>query len=139
MNITYQRETTLAADEFIDVLIRSTLAERRPVDDRTRIEDMLKNANLIVTARIDGKLIGVSRCLSDFSFCTYMSDLAVDASYQKMGIGVKLIREAKLHSPMAKLILLAAPKAVNYYPKTGMQHFEHCFLLDDVNALNIKE
>jgi ribosomal protein S18 acetylase RimI-like enzyme len=137
--IEYQREFTLSADEFIDVLKRSTLAERRPIDNDERINDMLQNANLIVTARKDGKLVGVARSLTDFGFCTYLSDLAVDEAFQKMGIGVRLIRETKLHSPQAKLILLAAPKAINYYPKTGMTNFTQCFLLDDINALNIKE
>jgi len=136
--IEYQRELTLNADEFVDVLKRSTLAERRPIDNAGRIRDMLQNANLLITARKDGKLIGVARCLTDFAFCTYMSDLAVDSDYQKKGIGIRLIREAKLHTPQAKLILLAAPAAVNYYPKTGMTNFAHCFLLDDVNDLIIK-
>ncbi|MBB5394710.1 GNAT family N-acetyltransferase [Mucilaginibacter sp. AK015] len=136
--IVYQRELTLNADEFIDVLNRSTLAERRPVDDAERIKNMLQNANLIVTARLDGKLIGLSRALTDFAFCTYLSDLAVDQAYQRSGIGVRLIAETKKHSPKAKLILLAAPAAVNYYPKTGMTNFTHCFLLDDVNDLIIK-
>ncbi|MGY4538217.1 putative N-acetyltransferase YhbS [Mucilaginibacter sp. UYNi724] len=138
-DIIFQRELTLGADEFIDVLKRSTLAERRPVDDAERIQDMLQNANLIITARIDGKLVGVSRALTDFAFCTYLSDLAVDQAYQKMGIGVRLIAETKTHSPKAKLILLAAPAAVNYYPKTGMTNFTHCFLLDDVSNLKLKE
>jgi len=137
--VVFQRELTLNSDEFIDVLSRSTLGERRPIDDADRIQAMLQNANLIVTARIDGKLIGVSRALTDFGFCTYLSDLAVDEAYQKMGIGVRLIAETKKHSPQAKLILLAAPAAVNYYPKTGMTNFTHCFLLDNVNDLVIKD
>ncbi|GGG99305.1 GNAT family N-acetyltransferase [Mucilaginibacter phyllosphaerae] len=135
--IVYQRELTLNADEFIDVLKRSTLALRRPVDDAERIQDMLQNANLIITARINGKLVGISRALTDFAFCTYLSDLAVDEAYQKMGIGVRLIAETKLQSPKAKLILLAAPAAVNYYPKTGMTNFTSCFLLDDINDLKL--
>jgi predicted N-acetyltransferase YhbS len=137
--IVFQRELTLNADEFIDVLNRSTLGERRPVDDAERIRDMLQNANLIITARLDGKLVGISRALTDFAFCTYLSDLAVDQAYQKQGIGVRLIAETKKQSPKAKLILLAAPAAVNYYPKTGMTQFSNCFLLDDLNSLLIKE
>jgi predicted N-acetyltransferase YhbS len=139
LEVVFKRELTLSPDEFIDVLSRSTLGERRPIDDADRIQAMLQNANLIVTARIDGKLIGVSRALTDFGFCTYLSDLAVDKAYQKMGIGVRLIAETKRQSPQAKLILLAAPAAVNYYPKTGMTNFTHCFLLDDVNDLVIKD
>jgi predicted N-acetyltransferase YhbS len=137
--VVFQRELTLSPDEFIDVLSRSTLGERRPINDADRIQAMLQNANLIVTARVDGRLVGVSRALTDFAFCTYLSDLAVDEAYQKMGIGVRLIAETKRQSPQAKLILLAAPAAVNYYPKTGMTNFTHCFLLDDVNDLVIKD
>jgi len=137
--IIYARELTLHPDEFIDVLKRSTLAERRPVDDVERIRSMCQNANLIVTARIDGKLVGVARSLTDFIYCTYLSDLAVDESLQKQGIGTRLIKETKLHSPQAKLILLSAPAAVNYYPKIGMTRHDHCFLLDNVNDLKIAE
>jgi len=136
--VVFQRELTLNADEFIDVLKRSTLAQRRPVDDAERIQNMLQNANLIVTARINGKLVGLSRALTDFAFCTYLSDLAVDEAYQKMGIGVRLIAETKRQSPKAKLILLAAPAAVNYYPKTGMTNFTQCFLLDNIDDLKLK-
>jgi ribosomal protein S18 acetylase RimI-like enzyme len=123
--IEYKREYSLNADEFIDVLNRSTLGERRPVNDMERIKDMCQNANLIVTARSNGKLVGIARSLSDFAFCTYLSDLAVDEQYQKMGIGVRLI-------------LIAAPAAVNYYPKTGMTRHENCFLLDKLEDLKIK-
>ena len=96
---------------------------------------MLEHGNLIITARENGKLIGVARSLTDFSFCTYLSDLAVDENYQKMGIGKELIRLSKSATPNAKLILLSAPKAVSYYPKIGMNFFEHCYVLDNVNDL----
>ncbi len=135
--IVYARELTLNADEFIDVLRRSSLAERRPVDDLERIKTMCQNADLIITARLNGKLVGVARSLTDLVFCTYLSDLAVDQSLQKQGIGTHLIKETKLQAPQAKLILLSAPAAVNYYPKTGMTRHEHCFYLDNVNDLKL--
>ena len=135
--VTYQREDSLDPHEFVDVLKRSTLAERRPVDDMDRIKLMCQNANLFVTARVGGKLVGIARSLSDFSFCTYMSDLAVDQAYQRMGIGIRLIKETKRYTPIAKLILLAAPAAVDYYPKTGMTRFTHSFLLDNIDDLKV--
>ncbi len=133
--IQYQREENLSVEEFRDVLIRSTLAERRPVDEPERLSQMLKYGNLVITARENGKLVGVSRSLTDYMFCTYLSDLAVDLAYQKKGIGKELIRLSKLAAPKAKLILLAAPKAVNYYPKIGMAKWEHCYVLDNVSDL----
>lgn len=133
--ITYSIEAGLSSEEFRDVLVRSTLGERRPIDNPERISKMLRHANLVITARDNGRLIGVSRSLTDFAFCTYLSDLAVDVAYQKAGIGRELIRRTKMETPDAKLILLAAPAARGYYPRVGMKQFEYCFLLDDVNDL----
>ena len=126
--VLYRLEPDLSADEFIDVLRRSTLADRRPVDHRAAIEAMLAHADLIVTARVGGLLVGVSRALSDFAFCTYLSDLAVDEQYQRRGIGRELIRrthEAAGHN--TSLILLAAPGARTYYPHIGMAQHESCW------------
>jgi ribosomal protein S18 acetylase RimI-like enzyme len=134
--ITYQIEPTLTAAEFKSVLERSTLGERRPVDDPERLAQMLEHANLIVTARDGKQLVGISRSLTDFVFCTYLSDLAVDTDYQKQGIGKELLRQTKIATPGAKLILLSAPKAIEYYPKIGMTRHDHCYLLDDVDDLN---
>ncbi|MEI2757843.1 MAG: GNAT family N-acetyltransferase [Bacteroidia bacterium] len=131
----YQIEKNLSIDEFIEVLVNSTLGERRPVNEPDRIAKMLEHANLIITARLGGKLVGVARSLTDFLYCTYLSDLAVDNKFQKQGIGKELIRLTKLETPKAKLILLAAPKAVNYYPKIGMTRHENCYFLDDINKL----
>lgn len=133
--ITYQKEKNLSADEFISILQRSTLAERRPVNEPERIVDMLKHANLVVTARQSGLLVGVARALTDFAFCTYLSDLAVDQDFQSKGVGKELIRQVMLATGKAKLILLAAPAAVDYYPKIGMNRHEHCFILESVNDL----
>ena len=129
--IDYQLEPELPADEFIDVLIRSTLGERRPVDDRERIELMLKNADLIVTARSNGPLVGVSRAVTDFAFCTYLSDLAVDQACQKQGIGRELIERTHQAAGLkTRLILIAAPKARSYYPHIGMVPHDSCWMRD---------
>ncbi len=131
MTITYQREDhQLDPSEFIDLLVRSTLGERRPIDQPERIQKMCQTANLIITARDEsGRLIGVARSISDFAYCTYLSDLAVDQAIQQQGIGKTLVEKTKAAAPKAKLILLAAPAAVDYYPRIGMQAFAHCFTL----------
>jgi predicted N-acetyltransferase YhbS len=133
--IIYTVEKSLDVSEFIEVLKNSTLGERRPINDEQRISSMCNNANLIVTARLDGKLIGVARSITDFVYCTYLSDLAVDIKYQKKGIGRNLIVETKKMTPQAKLILLSAPAAVDYYPKIGMTKHNHCFYIDDLKDL----
>lgn len=90
----YALEPDLGAEEFIDILVRSTLSERRPIDDRPTISGMLQHAGIIVTARTDGRVVGVSRAISDFAYCTYLSDLCVDEALQGRGIGRELIRRA---------------------------------------------
>ena len=130
MNFTYQREPNLAVAEFIGILVRSTLAERRPVDRSGVMRGMLERADLIVTARTDGKLVGVSRAITDYNYCTYLSDLAVDQAFQRRGIGRELIRRtheaAGVHT---NLILLAAPKAQTYYPYIGMERHESAWMI----------
>lgn len=133
--ITYQTETNLSPQEFKELLIKSTLGERRPIEDEARIEAMVANADLIITARDGAALVGVARSVSDFVYCTYLSDLAVDGAYQKKGIGKQLIRHTKLAAPQATLILLSAPKAVNYYPHIGMIRHDACFMLKDIEGL----
>jgi ribosomal protein S18 acetylase RimI-like enzyme len=135
VEITYQVENNLSVAEFRDVLVRSTLGERRPIDDQDRLEKMCKNADIMLTARFEGTLVGVSRSLSDFTYATYLSDLAVDVKFQHLGIGKRLIAETKKLVPEGKLILLAAPSARAYYPKIGMTQFEYSFYIDNLNEL----
>lgn len=127
----YFHDRKINAKNFIDVLKRSTLAERRPVNDNDRICQMLINADLIVTAWDGDLLVGVARSVTDFSYCCYLSDLAVDQAYQKRGIGKRLIEvtRSRLH-PKCKLILLSAPKAQSYYPHIGFQQHPSAWILD---------
>lgn len=133
--IKYQIEEQLDPTEFLEILNNSGLSERRPVDDIDRITKMAENTNLIMTARDGEKLVGIARSVSDFVYCTYLSDLAVDVGYQHRGIGKELIRRTKLATPEATLILLSAPAAKDYYPKIGMDKHNACFILEESDKL----
>jgi GNAT superfamily N-acetyltransferase len=128
--VTYQIEPNLDVDEFLGVLQRSTLADRRPVDEPETIRAMLRNADILATARVGGRLlVGVSRAISDFAYCTYLSDLAVDEAYQRQGIGRELIRRTHEAAGLGTtLVLLAAPVARGYYPRVGMQAHDSCWV-----------
>ncbi|MFD7081302.1 MULTISPECIES: GNAT family N-acetyltransferase [unclassified Streptomyces] len=108
----------------------STLGERRPVEDVERFTRMLAGANLVITARLDGRLIGIARSITDGSYVTYLSDIAVDAEYQRRGVGRDLIRATREAAPQAKLVLLSAPAAVAYYPHLGFSRHESAWTLD---------
>jgi len=130
MNLRYETSRQISPDEFIDLLKRSTLAERRPVDDRKCIQGMLQHASLLCTAWDGEKLVGIARSVTDFEYCCYLSDLAVDEKYQKMGIGKQLIglTKSKLGGN-AMIILLSAPKAEAYYPQIGFDAHRSAWIL----------
>ena len=130
MNITYSSSIKITADQAIDLYIRSTLGERRPIHDRQAFENMYKHANLIISAWDGVKLVGISRSLTDFSYVAYLSDLAVDAQYQKQGIGKQLIEETKSQlGAECLLVLLAAPKAREYYGPLGFEQHPSAWTL----------
>ena len=121
--ITYRDEAQISAAQAIDLYIRSSLGERRPIDNLQTFESMLKHANLTITAWDSDQLIGISRSLTDFSYVAYLADLAVDQKYQRQGIGEKLVDETKIRlGPDCMIVLLAAPKANDYYQHIGFEH-----------------
>ena len=134
--ITYQTGNVQDLDAVIELYRASTLGDRRPIDDRARMAAMLKNANLIITAWDGILLVGISRALSDFSFITYLSDLAVRVSHQRKGIGKELIRRTQsAGGPETILLLLAAPAAENYYPHIGFTRHPQAWLLPSGDTL----
>ena len=130
MLIEYQLQPDLTPAEFIDLLVRSTLAECRPINRPDVIGAMLRGAAIILTARAGERTVGVSRAITDFAYCTYLSDLAVDQEFQRRGIGRELIRRTHEASGLhTHLILLAAPKVRGYYPHIGMESHDSCWVI----------
>ena len=129
-HIEYRYGNDLDLDQVIELYNASTLGERRPMDDRQIVADMLRHANLVVTAWEGDLLVGVCRTMTDFSYVGYLADLAVRESHQKMGIGVQLIEKTREKmGPRSMLVLLAAPKAVEYYPKIGFTQHHSAWVL----------
>jgi ribosomal protein S18 acetylase RimI-like enzyme len=131
IRIHYAREQTLDAAEFRRVLVESGLGASRPVDDEPRLKAMLSGANLIVTARLEQQgspLVGVARCMTDFSWNCYLSELAVVTSAQGLGIGKGLLDETRrLLGPTVSLILASVPDAVGFYERIGMPRMPDTF------------
>ncbi len=130
MDISYKVNQTISTDDFIGILTASSLAERRPIDDRECMKGMIKNSNLIVTAWAGNKLIGIARSMTDFHYACYLSDLAVDKNYKDNGIGkqLQIITQKQLGSK-CKLILIAAPASNSYYEHIGFTNNQRCWVL----------
>ena len=127
--IEYKVTPDLDTDVAYELYVASTLGERRPIDDRPRFETMLRSANLTITAWDGELLVGISRSITDWVWCTYLSDLAVRVSHQRQGIGVELMRRTQAAAPQAKLLLLAAPKAKDYYGHVGFTRLDNAWWL----------
>jgi len=128
IQIEYRNNVPLAATDIAAVFDASGI--RRPAKDLARIERMFANANLVISAWHENKLVGVCRALTDFSYCCYLSDLAVDKAYQKHGIGKALIaRIQQATGDEVALILLSSPEAMEYYPKVGFEKVENGFII----------
>ena len=130
MSIEYRHDAKLTVEAAIDLYKRSTLGDRRPIDRPDIFEGMLNNANLTTTAWDGERLVGISRCLTDFTYVAYLADLAVDTQYQHRGIGKRLIQETKQRlGRECMVVLLAAPMANEYYPKLGFEHNPRAWVL----------
>jgi predicted N-acetyltransferase YhbS len=128
--IRYTYGNKLDLDQVIELYNASTLGERRPVDNRQTMSDMIRHANLVVTAWDGDLLVGIARTLTDFSYVGYLSDLAVRTSHQRNGIGIKLIQKTRdKMGPESMLVLLAAPKAMAYYPRIGFAKHQSAWTL----------
>jgi GNAT superfamily N-acetyltransferase len=135
--ITYRTDAPLSVEQFIDILARSGLAARRPVDDHACIAGMLAQADLTVTAWDAELLVGIARSVTDFHYCCYLSDLAVDQVYQRQGIGTHLITQTRdALGPRCTLILLSAPAAVDYYPRLGFDQHPQAWVLPAHKSLH---
>lgn len=133
--ITYRAGNDLDLETVRELYRASTLGERRPIEDRERMGAMLRNANLVVSAWDGELLVGIARSLTDFVYCTYLSDLAVRLSHQRQGIGRELVRRTQELGGQAAVILLSAPKAVDYYPRIGLSQHPSAWMLKPDEAV----
>lgn len=126
--IEYRKGAELAVDDVIRVFNSSGIV--RPTKNPERIAKMFSNANLVLSAWDDGRLVGVCRALTDYSYCCYLSDVAVDREYQRSGIGKRLIELVREDiGSEVSLILLSAAGAMSYYPKLGFDKIENGFVI----------
>jgi predicted N-acetyltransferase YhbS len=130
LDIKCENGSDLDLNEVLEVYRSSGLGERRPIADTERIAAMVRNANLILTCRIDGALVGIARSISDFSYVTYLSDIAVSGAHQRSGIGRALIDATQKEAPQAKIVLLSAPAAADYYPHIGFTKHNSAWVLN---------
>ncbi|MDF1762502.1 MAG: GNAT family N-acetyltransferase [Oleibacter sp.] len=140
MSIEYKINELVTTDQFIELLVNSTLGERRPIDDRHCMEGMISNSNLTVSAWSGSKLVGIARSMTDFHYACYLSDLAVSKNHQKSGIGKQLqILTQEQLGPKCKLILIAAPAANQYYEHIGFNLNPRCWVLDRESSISSQQ
>jgi N-acetylglutamate synthase-like GNAT family acetyltransferase len=128
MTISYQQESRFCLDEMLDLYRSSGI--NRPTGDAARMGIMLASTNLLITARSDGKLVGLARCLTDKAYVVYICDLLVAKAWQQQGIGKALLAAVQQATgPQVQQLLRSAPSAMQYYPKLGFSTVDNAFEL----------
>ncbi|KJG12291.1 GCN5 family acetyltransferase [Photobacterium iliopiscarium] len=136
MEIEYKVNHPITVNQYITLVNKSALSEHRPTDNEATVKGMLENSNLIVTAWVDDQLVGIARSMTDFHYCCYLSDLAVDESVQSMGIDKYLILvTAESMVDGCKIVLLSDQKEGGYYSKMGFKEQNRAWVLTDISEL----
>ena len=131
MTIVYAREQALPVADYVAVLGETTMRGKRPLMNAERIGRMIAGANFIVTAREDGAILGLARCVTDFAWIAYCAELAVRESAQKRGVGAGLVATAReLLGPGIGLVLISEPEAIDFYKRIGMDRIDRAFFHD---------
>ena len=126
--IIYKSNETITAEQLSQVFRTSGI--KRPVDNLPRLQKMLDNGDILITAWDDDQIVGIARSITDYSYCCYLSDLAVNKSYQSLGIGKELVRQTQQQiSEEVALILLSSPIAMEFYPRIGFQKMENGYII----------
>ena len=127
MKIVYKEER-LTPEAYIDFLKRTNLGSQYPKERfQERIAKLVKNVTISLVARdVDNnhQIVGVLFGLTDFCYWLYVTDLGVDRSYEKQGIGSQLMKQAHTIAGGEKDIavyLIANDQAIPFYEKLGMK------------------
>lgn len=137
VKIDFKVNEPIDVQQFHGLLVNSSLGERRPIEDMECLAGMIANSNLTVSAWAGDKLVGLARSMTDFHYACYLSDLAVDQAYQKLGIGKQLqvLTQGQLQH-RCKLILISAPSANEYYDSLGYTNNPRCWVLERSQNIN---
>jgi len=130
--ISYLEAPAVSARQLAELFRSSGI--RRPVDDLPRLEKMLAHASLLIGAYAGARLVGIARALTDFSYCCYLSDLAVAKEYQRHGVGRELLDRVKQRvGDQSMLLLLSSPEAMEYYPRIGLEPVKNGWMIKRIS------
>lgn len=127
--VSIQEENTISLKEFIFLLEDSGLGKRRPMDNLDLLRKMIDGANFWVTAKENGKTVGILRGLSDRCYRCFIADLAVAKDHQGKGIGKSLLQFTRDLNPDMRLFLFSAEDAEPFYQRLGFTLHEKCYQL----------
>ena len=82
----------------------------------------LRNSHSLVTARIDGKLVGLGNAISDGHLVVYFPHMLVHPEYQGKGIGKQMMKAMlNKYASFHQLMLTADGKAIEFYKYLGFE------------------
>lgn len=120
------KEERISSEEYIDFLKRTDLGSQYPEERfEERISKLVENVSISLVARNENNsVVGVLFGLTDFAYWLYITDLGVDRTYERQGIGKQLMKTAHDLAGGEKDIavyLIANENAIPFYEKLGME------------------
>jgi len=98
-----------------------------PLDEPERVAQMLLASQHVITARVDGQLVGLIRVLTDFAYNAFIADLAMSPAFQGKGIGTELLARATASNEGVKYIL-QTHDAGGFYLKNDFTKADSCYV-----------
>lgn len=119
MNLEWNYSTEAVDWEELSHLYRiAPLGDKKPAD----LKIAFSNSRFTCFVFDSGKLIGAGRALADGIDCSYICDVAVLPSHQKLGIGKSIVsRLVELSKSHKKIILYAYPGKESFYRQLGFK------------------
>lgn len=130
--ITYHRDEDISFDEYHEFLTRTDLGSQYPRERfQERLTKSLKNRSIAITARNeDGLLVGIAFALTYFAYFLFLTDLGIDRSYVKRGIGTELTKRIQ-HEAGGEdditVVTVSNDEAYGFYEKSGLKNHEFLF------------
>ena len=119
MNLVIETNATIDQAEVVELY---ALNEWSSAKKPEQLMQALRHSHTLVTARVDGKLVGIGNAISDGYLVVYYPHMLVHPSYQGKGIGRKMMQTMQtVYAGFHQQMLTADGQAIEFYETLGFE------------------
>jgi len=135
MKIVYAKESNILVEEVIEHFNSCGYPHESDQFDDEQVEKLIAHSKLVVTARDNGKLVGIAFSITDFTSTCFISDLAVRPEYRRHGCGEELVTRSHelAGGEKVRLVSVSNSNTVDYFKTIGMEKCDDVFIIPPVH------